>query len=238
MKPKVLITISLNTVGYKNSKYFTSREEYCLKNEYTHLKIIGQLSDYLLEPATCAWLRIPLMLSLIKDYDLFYLDNDAIISKDCPSISEITKDKNGFFISRGYSGRPNSGVMIAKNDDKILFDALGKYNFIPPYPHRAQYENGHIIWACNNYPWIELGKRYNNTIDSDGFIIHHTGPNKKLRKINYKSTKNYSSIDKLLKVPRLKDFLKVSQEVCNPFINQEFLVSNWEFVNTLRTPIK
>ncbi len=184
-KPVAVLSISLNTPTWAESAYATSRKAYCEKHDYADLRLTDGDLGFFLDADLSAWVRIPLMVWLAKHFDVLYLDNDIVVSDDCPGVADITDGRQAFFVVHGESGRPNSGMMITTGDTRVLEFAIRHRAETAPKAFAAPYENGHVIWGCAEHPYVELDRRFNNASDSDGYFIHHTGPNLGLRQITY-----------------------------------------------------
>ncbi len=179
----ILLTVSFNAAGYMESEYFQSRERWARAVGAHHLYVSESSAGVTLDPQCAAWLRIPLMLQL-RGRDIFYLDSDCVIQPGCPSPANIAGGLSGFFIARGHSGRPNSGVMLmTRHEDGILRFCAEHY--LEPYPENcaAPWDNAYVIWASLTLPWRPLHPTYNATRTTDALIVHHTGPNRPMRSI-------------------------------------------------------
>lgn len=179
----ILLTVSFNTVGYTESDYFRSRERWARAVGAQHVYVSESSAGVTLDAQCAAWLRIPLML-MLRDRDIFYLDSDCVIQPDCPSPANIAGGLSGFFMARGHSGRPNSGVILMTRHE----DGIARFcaeHYFEPYPENcdAPWENAYVIWASLTLPWRPLHPTYNATRTTEALIVHHTGPNRPMRSI-------------------------------------------------------
>jgi hypothetical protein len=182
----VLLTVSFNAVDYESTPYFVAREAWASSKGVRHIYLTEQTTGLRLDAHCSAWLRIPVIL-LLPQVNVFYIDTDCLIDPSCPHPSEITGRRDGLFIALGHSGRPNSGVMIANRGREVFEFCIKHYCEQPPEPHRAPWENGHVIWGCATHGFIHLGPEFNVTNGTGGKIIHHTGPNRSLRTMCFKA---------------------------------------------------
>ena len=181
----LLITVSFNAHRFEESPYFTSREAWAAACGARHVYVSESTTGLKLDAHCSAWLRLPMM-QLLRGRALFYLDNDCTIAAETPTFQQVTGGLDGLFIARGHSTRPNSGVLLVSPNGSDIFDfCVDRCDLDPPEECAAPYENGHVIWACTQLPWRPLPQWLNNAADESGYIVHHTGPNHSLRKIDY-----------------------------------------------------
>lgn len=181
----LLITVSFNVQDYEVSDYAIGREAWARAHGVEHVYVSERTTGLKLDAHCSAWLRLPLMQSL-RGRALFYLDHDCLISAACPTPVEIMAERKGVFLARGHSGRPNSGVMLVSPEGTELFDfCVDRIAETPPDGCKAPCENGHVIWGCQTLSWNELPSSLKDTRTQKGLIVHHTGPNRKLRALSY-----------------------------------------------------
>lgn len=181
----MLITVSFNARRFEESPYFLSRTAWAAARGARHIYVTEETTGLKLDATCSAWLRLPLM-QMLRGNTLFYLDNDCTIAPDTPTPDQVTGGLDGLFIARGFSTRPNSGVLIVSPEGSEIFDfCVDRYGQRVPRGCEVNYENGHVIWACTVLPWRPLPRWMNNTSDNTGCIVHHTGHNAGLRQIDY-----------------------------------------------------
>ena len=118
-------------------------------------------------------------------YDfLILIDADIFIKNNSPNIIfSLNNNKNSIFIAKGISNRPNSGLVILRNDEysKVFLEKtflLKNNNLILP-ENKAPGENGAVIQVLK-YDFFSdklfiLDNIWNNTIKSrDCYFVHYT----------------------------------------------------------------
>lgn len=136
-----------------------------------------------------AWLKISLAIHALKiGYPwVIFLDADTEVADIAPDIRWQRKPGKSFFIANGFSGRPNSGVLIIQNTheslnllETILESALSP---IDADCSVGWGENGHIIYHTRNHPSVQIiDSRWNNNhhCKLTDFIRHYSaGPMRK-----------------------------------------------------------
>ena len=189
MKNKTLIlSIALNGYQWMYRKELNSHKRYAQKNGYVHQAITRPFVSRL--GVECCWLKLTLMrTALISGYDnVLFLDADAKVKENCPALSDITNvDTNAdkyVYMAKGYSGRFNSGVILAVNHEKTIawltkvIDSRG--STVNRLNDVGWGENGHVIELSKGLSFIkELNEKWNNTsnYDLDDYIQHsNCGP--------------------------------------------------------------
>jgi len=113
-----------------------------------------------------AWVKIPLILAALNQgYDrVFYIDADCEIKVDTPAIESLIVPGKLLYMSQGFSGHINSGVMIVHNDERVkaLFERiLASCN--QDVPSSDWGENGHMIHFAEHWAHLQLlDSRWNN----------------------------------------------------------------------------
>jgi hypothetical protein len=134
----------------------------------------------------CAWLKIALVIAALKrGYDwVFFIDADAEVKPNTPPIQSLEEAGKSVYLVPGWSGRPNSGVLIVKNTAEALalFERM-LANATEPVPEEDSVgwgENGHVIHFAKNQPFVKLCDRaWNNNSqpDMEDYVRHYSnGP--------------------------------------------------------------
>ena len=179
-------------------KCIYSQKAYCERHGYTYHHI--HLSSTL-TPDTTAWMKLHfLRLFLIKarnfDTDtrwqdikkpqrVMYIDADCEINDSCPDITSLEQSGKSLFVAPWFSGRINSGVLIARDDPKAIdLISLTIDNRKISLPDSDQVwrvygggENGHVIHYRKDHPIVQLiDQKWNNnhTVQLDDYIRHYS----------------------------------------------------------------
>lgn len=169
--PKTLIfSIALNGYQWLYPKHLSSHQEYANKNNYEYVLISKpSISNLGME---CCWLKLVLLkAALVNGYqNVMFVDADALINVNCPPIHEIFADGKYLYMANGYTGRFNSGVMIARKAEALInwLDKLilYRYQHLPSIDSTGWGENGHVIHFSKQVNFIKvLHHRWNNTFD-------------------------------------------------------------------------
>lgn len=180
----LIFTIALNGYEYLYKKNFISHENYAKKYGYSYICVKKPgLTTLGIE---CAWLKVALMIRALRNgYRwVIFLDADTRVSEDTPAIITLEKHRKSLYVAKGYSGRLNSGVLIAKNCFQVLkyFEQTLSHAEMPlPAEDDVGWgENGHLIhFASQRYFVHYLDQRWNNNVDQalDDYIRHYSyGP--------------------------------------------------------------
>ena len=179
-----MFTIALN--GYEKTfkDCIDSQREYCNKNNYEYVVI--DYSPRAMQPIEAAWIKIPLILSALKNkYQwVAFIDSDCEIREFTPPFDQYLSEKDdekSLFISLGKSQRLNSGVMIIRNSPesvKFFEDVYGFIDSKVPDTDKTPFENGHIIYFGKNNSNIFVldHNTWNNNsvIDDQSYIQHYS----------------------------------------------------------------
>lgn len=166
----LILSIALNGYQWMYKKELTSHKKYATKHGYNYQAVTR---PYVTELGVeCCWLKLTLMQdALLSGYDnVLFLDADTLVSANCPALSTIFEEGKYIYMAKGYSGRFNSGVILAKNNRKTL-NWLRQVIASQGQPVRIENdvgwgENGHVIEFSKDVPFIsELDKKWNNTFD-------------------------------------------------------------------------
>ncbi|AFU99799.1 hypothetical protein [Simiduia agarivorans] len=115
------------------------------------------------------WFKIHLIrAALQRGYDwVLFVDADARIQSECPPVEpSLHKDKS-IYLTRGYSGRFNSGVMLFRRTNasfEFLITLLRhRTDVVPAEDDVGWGENGHVIHFAKANPSVQaLDERWNN----------------------------------------------------------------------------
>lgn len=180
----LILSIALNGYQYIYRDELKSHSKYAIKNGYMHQAVTRPFISPL--GVECCWLKLTLMRSaLLAGYEsVLFLDADAEVQENCPPLSSIIKNNKFIYMSKGYSGRFNSGVVYVLNNEKThkwlnqVINSLGKP--IKDENSVGWGENGHVIEFSKGITYIEeLDNKWNNTSEQHlkDYIRHkNAGP--------------------------------------------------------------
>lgn len=185
MKNKTLIlSIALNGYQWMYREELNSHKRYAQKNGYVHQAITRPFVSRL--GVECCWLKLTIMrTALMSGYDrVLFLDADAMVKDNCLALSQVIIKNKYVYMAKGYSGRFNSGVILAVNHKETI-SWLNRV--IESRDSRVKAsndvgwgENGHVIEQSEGIPFIqELAEKWNNTsnYDLEDYIQHsNCGP--------------------------------------------------------------
>lgn len=192
MRPLV-ISMGFNGYQWMWRRVIESHKAYCDKYGYDYLFV--EKPSFTTLTMECAWLKIPLILSALSSGRewAFFIDSDAVIAGDCPPIESLGEPGKSLFMVNGYSGRLNSGVIVARNEpevrellSKILESALMP---LPPEDDIGWGENGHVLHYAKKFPGLKvLGTEWNNNQDPNlkDYVRHYSaGPMRHIYKFTW-----------------------------------------------------
>ncbi|TCK28429.1 FkbM family methyltransferase [Ancylobacter aquaticus] len=139
------------------------------------------------------WSKVRVCINFLSEgHDVLLIDSDAYVRATTPRFTDLlrTDSEHDIFIVNGWSGRPNSGVVVfrgGKNCTALRFleECLSNRNKeIPEEDKVTEYgENGHFIHFLKQDQFSTktriLDDRWNKIkppARPDDFIIHYTGP--------------------------------------------------------------
>jgi hypothetical protein len=174
----------MNGYYWEYKKNLQSHAAYAVRHGYRYVVIDRpQISLLGME---CVWLKVALMREALKaGYDwVMFVDADAEIQTSAPAIESLQEEGKSIYLAKGYSGRVNSGVLIASQAKASLefFERVlsGHGSELPPEDDVGWGENGHIIHFAKNNPSVKtISTRWNNNRDPylRDFIRHYSaGP--------------------------------------------------------------
>lgn len=146
--------LNIHTPKYRDvfREEMNSHEDYAFRHGYRYVSVgLGQ------EDAGLAkWRKLEILLELLENNDaVLLLDVDCLVRKDAPDICREVVDGKYVYMTRGHSGRWNSGVIFALSAEssqsffrEVLAtrnEAIRLENFVS-----AEGENGHVIQAAQD----------------------------------------------------------------------------------------
>ena len=110
----LMFTIALNGYHWQYRKNIQSQRAYAERHGYHYVVVDRPLLTSL--GIECAWLKVALILEALKaNFDwVIFVDADAQMQPSAPAVETLAAPQKYVFIARGYSGRINSGVLIAQ----------------------------------------------------------------------------------------------------------------------------
>ncbi|PTQ60739.1 putative nucleotide-diphospho-sugar transferase [Celeribacter persicus] len=184
----LIFSIAYNGYDRVWDKCIDSHGVYAARHGYAQ-SVVGQgdLSDLSME---VAWLKIPLLIAALDAGNewVMFIDSDAMFSDIAPPFESVEKKEKDVYLASGYSGRPNSGVIIVKNTSgarDFLSQVLAIAGKQLPKKHRVGWgENGEVIHITSQYVGYEnISRKWNNNFnpDLDDYVRHYSaGPLRKL----------------------------------------------------------
>ncbi len=159
----------------KYQRCINSQKEYCQKNNYDYFLDTEISENYY-------WKKILGIKQFYDTHDMVVIiDADCEITDKCPCIETFINECSVYYVL-GISGRPNSGFLPIKTDNRgkeFINDVILKRDQISPRGLTMKGENGRVIWSLreNNFLTQELPLHWNCSdpkhIDS-AYIIHYT----------------------------------------------------------------
>lgn len=168
----LVFTIALNGYQWLYAKHIQSQRNYARKWGYHYLAIERPTFSRL--GVECCWLKLCVMKAALEKgyHKVLFVDADAQIQPDAPAIDNIIDDDKQIGMAKGYSGRFNSGVILAKRHPTTfawLEQVLATRGAPVAESDSVGWgENGHIIQVSKTFTCIqELSTRWNNTFDRE-----------------------------------------------------------------------
>jgi len=185
MKNKTLIlSIALNGYQWMYRKELASHSQYAQRYGYEHQAVTRPYISEL--GVECCWLKLTLMrAALLSGYDnVLFLDADAMVNPNCPSLACVFQNGKYIYMAKGHSKRFNSGVLIARNSEQTITWLTriinARFNPVKKQNDVGWGENGHVIELSKGQSFIaELDQKWNNTFNYqlNDYIRHHNcGP--------------------------------------------------------------
>ena len=186
MSSKTLV-FSIGTNGFDVAyrACIRTHRRYAETHGYDHVLVRCPYFVWHFSAHDSAWLKIPLILgALSRGYDwILFVDADCEIRPTCPPVQSVERSGKAIYVANGFSGRPNSGVVIVKRTPEAIdffrriLQAADRSDL--PEEDRAPYENGHFIHYAKSCEAVEiLESAWNNNRDGSlpDFVRHYTGP--------------------------------------------------------------
>lgn len=183
----LVLSLALNGYQWTYRKQLKTHKEYAKRQGYVYQAVTSPYFSSL--GAECCWLKLTIIrAALLTGYErVLFVDADASINGDCPTLNDVITQDKFIYMAKGYSGRFNSGVLLITNNADAI-DWLDRVIASRGQPVKAENsvgwgENGHVIELSKGIDFIkELDKKWNNTSDVmlDDFIRHtNCGPMRK-----------------------------------------------------------
>lgn len=201
----IVFSMGFNGYQWKYLRNIKSHEKYCAKYGFDYVCLEKPAFTNLRRSS--AWLKIIVIaaqLQLGRPW-VFYLDTDVEVKDDTPDFRTLESEGKDFYIANGFSGRPNSGVMIVKNTPeivKVFSDMfLNATTRVPGDDYVSGWgENGHVIHYSKAHPGTQtISNMWNNNANAEmkDYLRHYSaGPMRK----EYKLTIFDKIVEKLSKV--------------------------------------
>lgn len=181
----LVFCVALN--GYERiyESCIESQREYAARHDYQY-RLINRPGNASITAS--AWLKIPLLLeALLSGYEwVAFIDADCQIKPETPALESLEKEGKCLYMGQGFSGRVNSGVIIAKNETRIidLFERILE-NSNNEVAESDWGENGHLIHFTKDWDGLHiLDRRWNNNAEPllKDYIRHYSagGPMREL----------------------------------------------------------
>ncbi|CAN5415410.1 hypothetical protein BH10PSE2_BH10PSE2_09880 [soil metagenome] len=188
----IVFSMGFNGYQWKYARNIASHRKYCEKYGFDY--VILEHPGFTNLRRSSAWLKIIVIVALCQLARpwIFYLDTDVEVKDDAPDFRSLEKPGKDFYVSNGFSGRANSGVMIVKNTDAVrdLFSSMfvNATIRVPGDDYVSGWgENGHVIHYSKTHPGTEvISNMWNNNIDPDmhDYLRHYSaGPMRKHYKL-------------------------------------------------------
>ncbi|ANL43088.1 UNVERIFIED_ORG: hypothetical protein M2312_002945 [Rhizobium esperanzae] len=205
MKPLV-ISLGFNGYQWIYARNVETQRAYCVRHGFDYVMVSRpRFSNMLME---CAWLKIPLITAALEAGRpwVLFLDSDVEVKVSAPSFLSNETGSSDLYLANGFSGRVNSGVIIARRSERVvsLFSEMYS-NAMKPIPAEDDVgwgENGHVIHYTKRYNGLQiLDARWNNNFSPtlDDYFRHYSaGPMRKFyeftlfEKVVYRAAKIYN----------------------------------------------
>lgn len=187
MATKCMINISTPSYAEKYKRELQSQKAYAAKYGYDfyHININQE------NPGTAKWSKVENMIHFLdRYYIVLLLDSDCYVRPNAPDIISQIEHGKTIYMAKGYSGRFNSGVILAVSSvlsreyfRKVLSsrnNTVSAQSFV-----NKTGENGHIIEISNHPKYHHIFKQLsfiwnNNKFPQRADFIRHysSGPMK------------------------------------------------------------
>ena len=183
----LIFTVALNGYATIYDRCVETQKAYAKAHGYGY-EAVDRVGEPV-TPAESAWLKIGIMVEALRQRHewIAYIDADCEIKSAAPPIESVAVNGKTFYVTNGFSGRINSGVMIVRNCPQMMSffsELLGASARQIPPADRALYENGHVIHLAKTRSDVQsLDPRWNNNQDPalDDYVRHYSwGPLRRL----------------------------------------------------------
>lgn len=185
-KESSVLVLSLANHGYQHlyADNLDSHKIYANMQGYDYLCMDRKVDISL--GIEVVWLKLYAMReALQKGYGwVMFVDADAFIRAEAPEVESLDTDGKTLYMCLGYSGRINSGVIIAKKSFsaiKFFSDVIAAMDVPLGSDDDVGWgENGHVILVSHNNPSVlVVDNRWNNNhiVELDDYVRHYSaGP--------------------------------------------------------------
>ncbi|WP_372780002.1 hypothetical protein [Litorivivens sp.] len=180
----LVFTVALNGYHWRYGELIRSQRRYAQRHGYQYVCVNRPRINAL--GLETAWLKLSLALNALEaGYDrVFYVDADARIRENTPSLDTLIKPGKYIYAAQGFSGRINSGVLLftsAGPAKLMLSQILDNIDCTLPEADDVGWgENGHIIHFLTRWDGFqELPPLWNNNHSAElaDYIRHYSaGP--------------------------------------------------------------
>lgn len=167
-KSMLVFSIALNGYQWLYRDCLRSHKHYADKIGAEYLSV--QRPFFTQMGTECCWLKLLLLKqALQKGYQqVLFLDADAHVRKFASDIRDVMVNDKHIYMALGKTHRFNSGVILARQSPQAIAfidKVLANRNVVLAPEHDVGWgENGHIIAAAQDNPWVqELELEWNNT---------------------------------------------------------------------------
>ncbi len=172
----LVFSIAFNGYQWVYRRNIRSHRAYAQRHGFDYVLVQRPAVTSLL--MECCWVKLPLILSAFEaGYEwVFFIDADAEIRPASPDFRSLAAPGKSLYMAHGFSGRVNSGVIIACNraDVRDLLVSVVS-SFARPLPAEDEVgwgENGHVIHAAKHAPFLEVIPPAWNNNHSPGLADH------------------------------------------------------------------
>jgi hypothetical protein len=178
----LVFSIGLNGYGLRYRSCVASHRAYARRHRLDY-RLIAWRPPLVRDASLTAWAKLPLLRRALAEREwVMAIDVDCLVTDQAPAFPAVERDDRSLYMTKGHSGRFNSGVIIARHDLRVLGlldDMIASSDAPLPKEDDAPWENGVVIHYTRGRSFVsELDRRWNNNIaptDSD-YVRHFTGP--------------------------------------------------------------
>ncbi len=177
-QPRVLVLcVALNFYDLVYARNIESHRRYADRCDYSYKLVRWPV---LASVHQSVWLKVPLIeAALTAGWDwVLFVDADCEIRPSAPRIETLADPEASVFLAPGFSGNPNSGVIVCCNRPEArAFFSTVIANAGKSVPEEDWGENGHIIhFAKHNSAFKAIDRAWNNNADPgmNDYIRHYS----------------------------------------------------------------